>query len=127
MPLLKFDMVTPEEKAEILSMPSKDKRQLLIELLTEAWELWEWIDWNGMEDQTIEEMFDVLFTEDVSERESKIDWYVAKERKLAMEHHNRLMEIISKVQKFDLKMRELQSSISDDKDISNLENKILNI
>lgn len=120
-------MLTPEEKTEILSMSPEDKRELLIELLTEAWELGEWIDWNDMEDQTIEEMFDVLFTENVSERESKINWYVAKERKLAMEHHNRLMETISRIQKFDLKMKELQSSSSDEKDISDLENEILNI
>lgn len=119
--------MSPEEKSEILSMSYEEKKSLLIELLTEEWELWEWIDWNDMTEETINQIFDVLFTEDEDTRNTKIAGYLEKEGKTYKEHHNNLMQIVSQIKRFDLKMREQESSLSDEKDVSALEDEFLNM
>ena len=112
-----------KEKNQIMSMSYEEKKSFLIALLEEAQEVGDWIDWNDMDEETINQIIDVLFIEDEKSRNEKIGLYLENERKKFEEHHNNLMFVVSQIQQFDVKMKELKSKSQDELDIASLEEK----
>lgn len=106
-------------------MSYEEKKEFLIDLLQNVWELWDDMNWEDLTEETIDQIFEVILIEDGEERDEKINGYLEDERIQARKHHNNLMEIIYQIQMFDLKMKEMKQTDLDEENISNLEWEIL--
>ena len=108
-------------------MSYEEKKEFLIDLLQNVWELWDDMNWEDLTEETIDQIFEVILIEDEEERDEKINGYLENERIQAIKHHNNLMEIIYQIQMFDLKMKELKQSEIDENTVLDLEWKILDL
>ena len=113
--------------AELSSMTYESKKKFLIELLTEAWELWDDIDRNSLDESAVDEILDVIYTEDEDERVAKIEGYKKRELEEMKIHHDNLMQIIQQIYMFDIKMREYMSNQQDQGDLDKLEGETLDL
>jgi len=106
-------------------MSSEEKRYLLIKLLEENGELWENIQWSDLDDETIDQIFDVLKINDENERNLKIQSYLENEEKLKDSHYKNLLTLLHEAKVFKLHYEEDQQNRIDSQDIENLENSFL--
>jgi len=108
-----------------MNNPKENKKNYLISLLKKYWEYDKDVNRENLDNDSIDKMYDILVIKDEKKREELLNSYKEEEIKKMNEKYKKAQELLAKVKRLSIQLRESKSDLADKKDIENLEDQIL--
>lgn len=105
----------------------QEKKDYLISILKKYGEYSEDIDWENIDSNTIDEIYEALITDDKTKRNEIINSYKKREINNIKKQRKDAEDLLLKTQKLSNSIKEKKSEIKDNKNIENLESQIENM